>query len=42
VTRPINKWLAVGGQYSFTRDSSNVALFNYERHILSISLVGTF
>jgi hypothetical protein len=42
VTRPITKWLAVGGQYSYTRDKSNVPLFNYERSIISISLVGTF
>jgi hypothetical protein len=42
LTKSINKWLSAGAQYSYTRDSSNVPLFNYERSIFSLSLIGTF
>jgi tetratricopeptide (TPR) repeat protein len=40
--RDLNSWLWVAFQYSFTRDQSNVAVFDYSRHIVSFTLGGTF
>ena len=40
--RDLNSWLFVAFQYSFTRDQSNVDVFDYTRHIVSFTLGGTF
>ncbi|WP_447979292.1 tetratricopeptide repeat protein [Candidatus Nitrospira bockiana] len=42
VSRPLAGNLLAGIQYSYTRDSSNVALFNYERSVLALTLSGSF
>lgn len=40
--RDLSSWLWLAFQYSFTRDQSNVEVFDYSRHILSFTLGGTF
>jgi tetratricopeptide (TPR) repeat protein len=40
--RDLNAWLWVAFQYSFTRDQSNVEVFDYTRHIVSFTLGGMF
>jgi len=42
VSRPLTANLLLGVQYSFTRDQSNVPLFNYERSVFSLTLSGSF
>lgn len=42
LSRPLTANLLVGVQYSYTRDNSNVALFNYERSVFSLTLSGSF
>ncbi len=42
VVRDLQSWLWLGFQYSFTRDQSNVAAFDYTRHIVSLTLGGAF
>jgi tetratricopeptide (TPR) repeat protein len=40
--RDLNSWLWLAFQYSFTRDQSNVEVFDYTRHIVSFTLGGMF
>lgn len=40
--RDLRRGLWVAFQYSYTRDQSNVAVFDYSRHIVSFTLGGTF
>src|SRR5215510_3271344 len=40
--RDLNSWLWLAFQYSFTRDQSNVAVFEYTRNIVSLTLGGAF
>lgn len=40
--RDLNSWLWLAFQYSYTRDQSNVAVFDYTRHIVSLTLGGAF
>jgi len=40
--RDLNSWLWLAFQYSLTRDQSNVAVFDYTRHIVSLTLGGAF
>jgi Flp pilus assembly protein TadD len=40
--RDIRSWLWLAFQYSFTRDSSNVDAFDYTRHIVSLTVGGSF
>lgn len=40
--RDLNSWLWLAFQYSFTRDQSNVEVFDYSRHIVSFTLGGMF
>jgi Flp pilus assembly protein TadD len=42
LSRPISKNVSVGVQYSYTRDNSNVAVFDYVRSVYSLSLSGSF
>jgi len=42
VSRPITQYLFLGLQYSYTRDKSNLQLFNYERMVYSLTLSGNF
>lgn len=42
VTRSLTSSLSLALQYSYTRDKSNLALFDYERSIFSLSLTGYF
>lgn len=42
IVRDLQSWLWVGFQYSYTRDQSNVAAFDYTRHIVSLTLGGAF
>jgi len=38
----LNSWLWLAFQYSYTRDQSNVAVFEYTRNIVSLTLGGAF
>jgi Flp pilus assembly protein TadD len=40
--RDFRSWLWLAFQYSFTRDSSNVDAFDYTRHIISLTVGGSF
>jgi len=40
--RDLRSWLWLAFQYSLTRDQSNVAVFDYTRHIVSLTLGGAF
>lgn len=40
--RDINSWLWLAFQYSYTKDSSNVEVFDYTRHIVSLTVGGSF
>jgi hypothetical protein len=40
--RDINSWLWLAFQYSYTKDSSNVEVFDYTRHIISLTVGGSF
>lgn len=40
--RDLNSWLWLAFQYSLTRDQSNVEVFDYTRHIVSLTLGGAF
>ena len=40
--RDLNSWLWLAFQYSYTRDQSNVDVFNYTRNIVSLTLGGAF
>ncbi len=42
VVRDLRSWLWLAFQYSYTRDQSNVAVFDYTRHIVSLTLGGAF
>jgi hypothetical protein len=42
VVQDLRDWLWLGFQYSFTRDESNVPVFDYTRHIVSLTLEGGF
>ena len=40
--RDINSWLWLAFQYSYTKDSSNVDVFDYTRHVISLTVGGSF
>lgn len=40
--RDIRSWLWLAFQYSYTRDQSNVEVFDYTRHIISLTVGGSF
>ena len=40
--RDIRSWLWLAFQYSYTRDQSNVDVFDYTRHIISLTVGGAF
>ncbi len=40
--RDLRSWLWLAFQYSFTRDQSNVEVFDYTRHVISLTLGGAF
>jgi Flp pilus assembly protein TadD len=40
--RDIRSWLWLAFQYSYTRDQSNVDVFDYTRHIISLTVGGSF
>jgi tetratricopeptide (TPR) repeat protein len=40
--RDIRSWLWLAFQYSYTRDQSNVDVFDYSRHIISLTVGGSF
>ena len=40
--RDIRSWLWLAFQYSYTRDQSNVDAFDYTRHIISLTVGGSF
>jgi tetratricopeptide (TPR) repeat protein len=42
VVRDLRSWLWLAFQYSYTRDQSNVAVFDYSRNIISLTLGGAF
>ncbi|WP_447978765.1 tetratricopeptide repeat protein [Candidatus Nitrospira bockiana] len=42
VSRALTTNLIVGLQYSYTRDKSNVPVFDYERNVFSLTLTGSF
>ena len=40
--RDLRSWLWLAFQYSYTRDQSNVDVFDYSRHIISLTVGGSF
>ena len=42
VVRDLRSWLWLAFQYSYTRDQSNVDVFDYSRHIISLTVGGSF
>jgi hypothetical protein len=40
--RDLRSWLWLAFQYSYTRDQSNVDVFDYTRHIVSLTVGGAF
>jgi tetratricopeptide (TPR) repeat protein len=42
VTRELRPWLSALFQYGYTRDHSNVSVFDYTRNVFSVSLLGKF
>ena len=42
VVRDLRSWLWLAFQYSYTRDQSNVDVFDYSRHIVSLTVGGSF
>ena len=42
VVRDIRSWLWLAFQYSYTRDQSNVSVFDYSRNIISLTVGGSF
>jgi tetratricopeptide (TPR) repeat protein len=42
VVRDLRSWLWLAFQYSYTKDQSNVEVFDYTRHIISLTLGGAF
>jgi tetratricopeptide (TPR) repeat protein len=42
VVRDLRSWLWLAFQYSYTRDQSNVEVFDYSRHIISLTVGGSF
>ena len=42
VVRDLQSWLWLAFQYSLTRDQSNVEVFDYTRHVISLTLGGAF
>jgi len=40
--REFRSWLWLAFQYSYTRDQSNVEVFDYSRHIISLTVGGAF
>ena len=40
--RDLRSWLWLAFQYSYTRDQSNVDVFDYSRHIVSLTVGGSF
>jgi tetratricopeptide (TPR) repeat protein len=42
IGRPITDWLSIAAEYNYTRDQSNVAVFDYNRSIYSLTLSARF
>jgi tetratricopeptide (TPR) repeat protein len=42
IGRDFSEWLSVSAQYTYTRDQSNVSVFDYNRSVLSLILTGRF
>ena len=42
IGRPLTDWLSIAADYNYTRDQSNLPVFNYARSIFSITLSSRF
>jgi hypothetical protein len=42
ITRELRPWLSALFQYGYTRDHSNISVFDYSRSVFSVSLLGKF
>ena len=42
IGRPLTDWLSIAAEYNYTRDQSNLPVFNYARSIFSITLSSRF
>ena len=42
IGRPLTDWLSIAAEYNYTRDQSNLTVFNYARSIFSLTLSSRF
>jgi tetratricopeptide (TPR) repeat protein len=42
IGRPLTDWLSIAAEYNYTRDESNLPVFNYARNIFSLTLSSRF
>jgi hypothetical protein len=42
IGRPLTDWLSIAAEYNYTRDQSNLPVFNYARSIFSLTLSSRF
>jgi len=42
IGRPLTDWLSIAAEYNYTRDESNLPVFNYSRNIFSLTLSSRF
>ncbi len=42
IARPLTDWLSIAAEYNYTRDASNIPVFNYARNIFSLTLNSRF
>ncbi len=42
LARPLTDWLSIAAEYNYTRDESNLPVFNYARNIFSLTLSSRF
>jgi hypothetical protein len=42
IGRPLHDWLMMAAEYNYTKDQSNISVFNYSRNIFSLTLSSRF